>query len=218
MQKEKRKNEIEIKKKKQINRIKKNETVLYMHSKVLFVCKPWSRKEGVLCLSDIRSSPDVGFLFKRGASWGDWRRDKGSLLPYCGDFGGVWWGSLLGVFPGCGGGEAHRPAGLRFSLAGLTVRPSLEEGGYVSLALASVWLEVSGHFLSSPAEAVQGGLASFGVWGCCDVGVSFTRWQISAYEGFLSSWKDDTLRHSGIHAFISYCHSRQLKRQQWVQL
>lgn len=95
------------------------------------------------------------------------------------------WGSLLGVFPGCEGGEAHRPPGLRASLAGLPVvtaaEPGLEEGGFVSLALASPeGVEASGHFLSSPAGAAQAGLASFGIMGCCNVGVSFTRWQISA--------------------------------------
>lgn len=103
--------------------------------------------------------------------------------PYCGDLGGVCWGSLMGVFPGCGGGEAHRPAGLRVSLWGLpeVAEPGLEEGGYVSLALASpAGMEASGHFLSSPAGAAQAGLDSLGVGGCCVVGASFTRWQISA--------------------------------------
>lgn len=56
---------------------------------------------------------------------------KGLASPYCGDLGGVWWGSLLGVFPGCEGGEAHRPAGLRVSLVGLPellpAKPGLEE-------------------------------------------------------------------------------------------
>lgn len=95
----------------------------------------------------------------------------------------MWWGSLLGVFPGCGGGDAHRPAGLRASLGGLpgVAEPGLEEGGYVSRALASpAGMEASGHFLSSPAAAAQAGLASLGVGGCCNVGASFTRWQISA--------------------------------------
>lgn len=108
---------------------------------------------------------------------------RGKESPYCGDLGGVCWGSLLGVFPGCGGGEAHLPAGLRASLGGLpeVAEPGLEEGGYVSLALASpVGMEESGHFLSSPAGAAQAGLASLGVGGCCNVGASFTRWQISA--------------------------------------
>lgn len=110
---------------------------------------------------------------------------RGWESPYWGDLGGVCWGSLLGVFPGCGGGEAHRPAGLRASRGGLpgvtAAEPGLEEGGYVSLALASpAGVEASGHFLSSPAEAAHAGLASLGVGGCCNVGVSFTRWQISA--------------------------------------
>lgn len=109
----------------------------------------------------------------------------GRKLPYCGDLGGVWWGSLLGVFPGCGGGEAHRPAGLRVSFGGLpgapAAEPGLEEGWYVSLALASPeGVEASVHFLSSAVAAAQVGLASLGVSGWCDVGVSFTRWQISA--------------------------------------
>lgn len=111
--------------------------------------------------------------------------ERGRELHYCGDLGGVWWGSLLWVFPGCGGGEAHRPAGLRASLGGLpavtAAEPGLEEGGYVSLGLASpAGVQASGHFLSSPAGAAQAGLASLGVGGCCNVGVSFTRWQISA--------------------------------------
>lgn len=109
---------------------------------------------------------------------------------YCGDLGGVWWGSLLGVFPGCGGGgEPHRPAGLRASFGGLlpgatpataaAAEPGLEDEWCVSLGLASpaAGVEASGHFLSS---ALQAGLASLGVGGCCDVGASFTRWQISA--------------------------------------
>lgn len=89
---------------------------------------------------------------------------------------------MLGVFPWWGGGEAHRPAGLRASLGGLTAAaPALEEAGYVSLALDSPGEgAASVHFLSSPAEAAQAGLASFGVGGCCDVGESFARWQISA--------------------------------------
>lgn len=110
---------------------------------------------------------------------------RGRESPYCGDLGGEWWGSLLGVFPGCGGGEAHRPPGLRASLGGLpgvtAAEPGLEEGGYVSLALASpAGVAASEHFLSSPAGAAQAGLASLGVGGCCTVGASFTRWQISA--------------------------------------
>lgn len=110
---------------------------------------------------------------------------RGRKSPYCGDLGGVWWGSLLGGFPGCEGGEAHRPPGLRASLAGLpgvtAIELDLEEGGHVSLALVSpARIEASGNFLSSPAGAVQAGLASFGVAGCCNVGASFTRWQISA--------------------------------------
>lgn len=48
--------------------------------------------------------------------------------PYCGDLGGVWWESLLGVFPGCGGGEAHRPPGLRTSFGGLPVVAPVELG------------------------------------------------------------------------------------------
>lgn len=123
-----------------------------------------------------------------GHGWG--REEEPS---YCGDLGGVWWGSLLGVFPGCGGGEAHRPAGRRASLGGLpgvAEPPGLEEEeaededeeeGYVSLVLASpAGMEASGHFLSSPAGAAQAGLVSLGVGGCCNAGVSFTRWQISA--------------------------------------
>lgn len=105
------------------------------------------------------------------------------MSPYCGDLGGVCWRSLLGFFPRCGGGEAHRPVGLRASLGGLpeVAELGLVEGGKVSLALASpAGMEVSGHFLSSPAGAAQAGLASLGVGGCCNVGVSFTRWQISA--------------------------------------
>lgn len=87
---------------------------------------------------------------------------------------------MLGVFPGCGGGEAHRPAGLRASLRDLpgvpAAEPVLEEGGYVSLALASpAGDEASAHFLSSPVGAAQAGLASLGVRGCCNVGESFTR-------------------------------------------
>lgn len=102
---------------------------------------------------------------------------------YCGDLGGVCCGSLLELFPGCGGGEAHRPAGLRASLGGLpeAARLGLEEGGYVSLVLASpAGTEASGHFLSSPAGAAQAGLASLVGGGCCEVCASFTRWQISA--------------------------------------
>lgn len=55
----------------------------------------------------------------------------GEGSPYCGDLGGVCWESLLGVFPGCGGGDAQRPAGLRPSLGGLpeAAGPGLEEGG-----------------------------------------------------------------------------------------
>lgn len=75
----------------------------------------------------------------------------------------------------CGGGEAHRPAGLRASLDGLAA---------------------SGHFLSSPAPA---GLASLGGGGCCDVGESFIRWQISAYEGFLSSWEVNNNNNNNRH-------------------
>ena len=102
---------------------------------------------------------------------------------YCGDLGGVCCGSLPELFPGCGGGEAQRPAGLRPSLGGLPegARLALEEGGYVSLALASpAGTAASGHFRSSPAGAVQAGLASLGGgagWKAC---ASFTRWQISA--------------------------------------
>lgn len=131
----------------------------------------------------VSSSPDVYFLFFFKRICGAWLRE-GS--PYCGDLGGVWWGSLLRVFPGCGGGEAHRPAGLRASLGGLpgvmAAELALEEGGYVSLAFASpAAVEVSGHFRSSPAGPEQAGLASLGLGGgCCNVGVSFTRWQISA--------------------------------------
>lgn len=126
---------------------------------------------------------------RSGARLEDTGRGGGQgASPYCGDLGGVWWGSLLGFFPGCGGGgEAHRPAGLRPSLGGLpgVAEPGLEEEeeeeGYVSLALASpAGMEASGHFLSSPAGAAQAGLASLGVGGCCNVGASFTRWQISA--------------------------------------
>lgn len=110
--------------------------------------------------------------------------DTGKGWPYCGDLGGVCWGSLLGVFPGCGGGgEAHRPAGLRASLGGLpeVAEPGLEDGGYVSLGLASpARREVSGHFLSSPAGVAQAGLASLVAGGCCEAWASFTRWQISA--------------------------------------
>lgn len=95
----------------------------------------------------------------------------------------MWWGSLLEFFPGCGGGEVHRPAGLRVLLGGLpgVAELGLEEGGYVSLTLASpARMEASGHFLSSPTGAVQPGFISLGVGDCCNVGASFTRWQISA--------------------------------------
>lgn len=93
-------------------------------------------------------------------------------------------GSLMELFPGWGGGEAHRPAGLRASLGALPegARLGLDEGGCVSLVLASpAGAEASGgHFLSSPAGAVQAGLASLADAGCCDDCASFTRWQISA--------------------------------------
>lgn len=92
-------------------------------------------------------------------------------------------GSLLELFPGCGGGEAQRPAGLRASLGGLPegARLALDEGRYVSLLLASpAGVEASGHFRSSPAGALQAGLASLGGGGGCNVCVSFARWQISA--------------------------------------
>lgn len=95
---------------------------------------------------------------------------------------------MLGVFPGWGGGEAHLLAGLRASFRGLPGSPAAEPGleededeeeeWYVSLALESpIGVEGSLPFLSSAAEA---GLASLGVGECCDMGVSFTRWQISA--------------------------------------
>lgn len=134
-----------------------------------------------------RSSPDlyVHFLTHPWSGVGGvGLEDTGKGWPYCGDLGGVCWGSLLGVFPGCGGGgEAHRPAGLRASLGGLpeVAEPGLEEGGYVSLGLASpARTEVSGHFLSSPAGAAQAGLASLVAGGSCEAWASFTRWQISA--------------------------------------
>lgn len=106
----------------------------------------------------------------------------GAPSSYCGDLGGVG-GSLLELFPGWGGGEAQRPAGLRASLAGLPegARLALDEGRYVSLLLASpAGMEASAHFRSSPAGAVQAGLASLVGGGGCELCVSFTRWQISA--------------------------------------
>lgn len=110
---------------------------------------------------------------------GDEGRDD--RRPYWGDFGGVCWGSLLGIFPGwwSGGGDAHRPAGRRVSrggrleVAGLGLEEEeeeleeQEEVGYVSLDLASpARSKASGHLLSSPPGAAQTGLASFGAAAC----------------------------------------------------
>lgn len=104
-------------------------------------------------------------------------RGGGERRPYCGDLGGVCWGSLLGFFPGwcSGGGDAQRPAGRRASRGGRPEAARLgleeeeheEEVGYVSLDLASpARSEASGHFLSSPPGAAQAGLASLGAAAC----------------------------------------------------
>lgn len=69
---------------------------------------------------------------------------------YWGDLGGVWWGSLLLAFPGCGGGEAHRLRG-----ASRGVRPCegcVSLGGLLPAVVGSppvVGWGASGHFLSS---------------------------------------------------------------------
>lgn len=108
---------------------------------------------------------------------------RGDRRPYCGDLGGVSWGSLLGFFPGwCGGGDAHRPAGRRTSRGGRTVAAGLgleveeEEEVYVSLDLASpTRSEASGHFFSSPVGAAQASFVSFGAAACWAALASLTR-------------------------------------------
>lgn len=101
---------------------------------------------------------------------------------YCRYFGGGLRSLLLGPFPGWwGGGEGHRPVGLRTS-RGLPGLAGLEKPGYVSRGALGSPLSpgaASGHFLSSPAEAaLLAGLASLGA---CSVGAwSLILWQISA--------------------------------------
>ena len=55
----------------------------------------------------------------------------GAYPPHCGDLGGVWWGSLLGVFPGCEGAEGQWLGGRRASRGGgprpRATEPGLEE-------------------------------------------------------------------------------------------